>query len=112
MLVGGDPLESTKTPLTWRLATPRRPQIHRVQVRHRGSYSYIDAELSHDTTIKLCRLRYTGSAHTWGFAIWRSSHKDSRLPTGLPAGTCEDTLDVACGRYLTDPTAWTQPPTN
>ena len=36
--------------------------------------------------IKLCRLRYGGSAHTWGFAIYRASHddyEDSYLPNGM-----------------------------
>jgi hypothetical protein len=58
---------------------------------------------------KLCRLRYGGSAHQWGFAIYRASHDDyaeSVLPTGLPVGTCEDALDTACGLYLGNPTAW------
>ena len=37
------------------------------------------------TTLPLCRLRYGGSAHTWGFAIYRASHddyEDSILPAG------------------------------
>ena len=61
-------------------------------------------------TLKLCRLRYVGSAHNWRFAIYRASHDDydeSLFPTGLPIGTCEDALDTACGLYLNDPTAWT-----
>jgi hypothetical protein len=36
------------------------------------------------------RLRYTGSAAHWGFAIYRASHDDydkAVLPTGLPFGT-------------------------
>lgn len=35
--------------------------------------------------MKLCRLRYTGSASTWGFAIYRASHddyEDNVLPNG------------------------------
>jgi hypothetical protein len=71
--------------------------------------------LADGTTLELCRLRYTGSAHRWGFAIYRASHdddEDSYLPTGSPIGTCEDALDTACGLYLGDPTAWTQPPKN
>jgi hypothetical protein len=34
------------------------------------------------------------------------NHQDL-FPTGLPAGTCEEALDVASGLYLGDPTAWT-----
>jgi hypothetical protein len=32
----------------------------------------------------------------------------------VPIGTCEDALDLACGLYLNDPTAWhdLRPPTN
>jgi len=62
------------------------------------------------STQKLCRLRYVGSAHRWQFAIYRASnddYQDSLFPTGLPAGTCEEALDTACGLYLNDPTAWT-----
>jgi len=88
----------------------RWPQITSLQIRHRGTFSYIDATLTDATTLKLCRLRYVGSAHQWQFAIYRASHDDydeSVFPTGLPIGTCQDALDTACGLYLNDPTAWT-----
>ena len=61
------------------------------------------------------RLRYAGSASTWGFAIYRASHddyEDSYLPNGMHAGSPEEALDCACGLYLNDPTAWTQHQTN
>jgi hypothetical protein len=32
---------------------------------------------------------------------------DSYFSTGVPVGSCEDALDIACGLYLNDPTAWT-----
>src|SRR5215471_17679045 len=79
------------------------------------TFSYIEATLTDDTTLKLCRLRYVGSARQWQFAIYRASHDDyneSVFPTGLPIGSCQDALDTACGLYLNDPTAWIQPPTN
>ncbi len=104
--------ESTKTSLEQRLnarARERWPDLARVSVRHRGAFSYIDGLLPDGTTLKLCRLRYIGSAHHWRFAIYRASHDDydeSLFPTGLPIGTCEDALDTACGLYLGDPTAW------
>ena len=110
--------DSTKTSLEQRLrarARERWPQIASLQIRHRGAFSYVDATLTDDTTLKLCRLRYVGSAHDWQFAIYRASHDDyyeSLFPTGLPVGTCQDALDTACGLYLNDPTAWIQPPTN
>jgi hypothetical protein len=110
--------DSTKTSLEQRLrarARERWPQIASLQIRHRGNFSYVDATLPAATTLKLCRLRYVGSAHDWQFAIYRASHDDydeSVFLTGLPVGTCQDALDTACGLYLNDPTAWTRPPTN
>ena len=58
------------------------------------------------TTLKLCRLRYVGSAHHWQFAIYRDSHDDydeSVFPTGLLVGTCQQALDTARALYLNDP---------
>ena len=105
--------DSTKASLEQRLharARERWPQIASLQVRHRGAFSYIDATLTDATALRLCRLRYVGSARQWQFAIYRASHDDydeSIFPTGLPIGTCQDALDTACGLYLNDPTAWT-----
>ena len=110
--------DSTKASLEQRLrarARDRWPQIASLHIRHRGNFSYVDAALADSTTLKLCRLRYVGSASQWQFAIYRASHDDydeSVFPTGLPVGTCQDALDTACGLYLNDPTAWIQPPTN
>jgi len=110
--------DSTKASLEQRLrarARERWPQIASLQIRHRGNFSYVDATLTDAATLKLCRLRYVGSAHDWQFAIYRASHDDydeSVFFTGLPVGTCQDALDTACGLYLNDPTAWIQPPTN
>jgi hypothetical protein len=110
--------DSTKHSLEQRLGARRRarwPQLASIAVRHRADFTYVDGILPDGTTLKLCRLRYVGSAHDWRFAIYRSSHDDyaeSVFPTGLPIGTCEDALDTACGLYLDDPTAWIRPPTN
>ena len=104
--------ESTKSSLSSKLAQRARerwPQIQRVNVRFRGGFAYIDAELTDGQTTKLCRLRYAGSASTWGFSIYRYSHEDyqdSWLPNGTPAGTPAEALDTACGLYLGDITAW------
>lgn len=79
-------------------------------MRHRAGFAYISGHLADGDPLPLCRLRYAGSASTWGFAIYRASHddyEDSILPTGAFAGTPEDALDCACGLYLNDPTAWT-----
>ena len=110
--------DSTKTSLEQRLrarARERWPQIASLRIRHRRTFSYVDATLDDATTLKLCRLRYVGSASQWQFAIYRASHDDydeSVFFTGMPVGTCQDALDTACGLYLNDPTAWTRPPTN
>ncbi len=105
--------DSTKSSLHQRLSTRARqrwPALTDVAVRYRAGFAYIDGVLGDGEILPLCRLRYAGSAHTWGFAIYRASHddyEDSFLPTGSMGGTAEDALDTACGLYLTDPTAWT-----
>jgi hypothetical protein len=104
---------STQTSLRQRLterARERWPQLAQVQVRYRAGFAYVDGVLTDGDQLKLCRLRYAGSASQWGFAIYRASHDDyqnSYLPTGFMGGTAEDALDTACGLYLGDPTAWT-----
>jgi choline dehydrogenase-like flavoprotein len=109
---------STQTSLWQRLTRHSRqrwPQIAEVQTRYRAGFAYIDAVLADGEPVRLCRLRYGGSAHQWGFAIYRASHddyQDSYLPSGYPVGTAEEALDTACGLYLNDPTPWIRPPTN
>ena len=78
-------------------------------MRYRGAFAYVDGQLPDGTTLPLCRLRYGGSAHTWGFAIYRASHDDyepqqpaQRLLRRQP----QEALDCAAGLYLADPTAW------
>src|SRR5258708_29393469 len=116
MVVVAKSPDSTKTSLEQRLRARERercPQITSLQIRHRGTFSSIDATLADATTLKLCRLRYVGSAHDWQFAIYRASHDDydeSIFPIGLPVGASQDALDTACGLYLNDPTAFTCTP--
>jgi hypothetical protein len=106
------PPASTKSSLGQRLsqhARDRWPALTRVEVRFRGQFAYVDGHLPDGDVLQLCRLRYAGSASTWGFAIYRASHDDyepSILPNGQLAGSPEDALDCACGLYLNDPTAW------
>ena len=105
--------ESTKHSLEQRLGArpaPDGPSWPASPSVTAANFTYLDGVLPDGTTLKLCRLRYVGSAHTWRFAIYRASHDDyaeSIFPTGLPVGTCEDALDTAAGLYLGDPTAWT-----
>jgi hypothetical protein len=87
-----------------------------LEIRFRGAFAYIEGHATDGTTIKLCRLCCSGSASTWGFALYRASYadyEDSLLPSGMPAGSSEEALDCACGVYLVDPTAWLpETPTN
>jgi hypothetical protein len=110
------PPESTKTSLRQRLAARARerwPQLAGITVRWHGEFAYIAGQLPGGTSPPLCRLRYSGSASTWGFAIYRASHDNydkAVLPSGRPASTPQEALDCACGLYLDDPTAWLNPP--
>lgn len=103
------PPQSTKNSLSARLnnhVRARWPELAGVDLRFRSNFAYIDGRFPDGAAIKLCRLRYGGSAHLWGFAIYRASHddyKDSFLPTGTPIGTAEEALDCACGLYLNVP---------
>jgi hypothetical protein len=108
------PPASTKTSLQQRLrahARDRWPALTDVTVRFRGQFAYLDAQLPDGEIMPLCRLRYGGSAHRWGFAIYlasRDGYEDSLLPSGYPVGSPQEALDCACGLYLNDPTAWTE----
>jgi hypothetical protein len=100
------PPESTKTSLRQRLAASageRWPQLTGLTIRWHGQFAYVSGQLPDSTVLPLFRLRYAGSASTWGFAIYRASHDDyenSVLPSGYPAGTAQEALDCACGLYL------------
>jgi hypothetical protein len=106
-----NPPESMQHHLSHRLnarAKERWPQLTRVQVRFRSGFAYVEGELpGEEGPIPLCRLRFTGVLHTWGFALYlasREKYEDNFLPTGLPFGSPEEALDCACGLYLGDPT--------
>ncbi len=59
-------------------------------------------QLPDGTTLPLFRLRYGGSAKSWGFAIHLASRGDCENAV-LPNGNHEEALDCACGRYLRRP---------
>jgi hypothetical protein len=105
--------DSTKRTLRGRLDAHARqhwPALTEGRLRHRGAFAYVDGVLADGEVLPLCRLRYFGSAHDWGFAVYRASHndyEDSFLSTGTLVGTAEDALDTASGLYLNNPTAWT-----
>ena len=90
------PPKSTKTSLQQRLsarARDRWPQLAGVDVRFRGAFAYVTANMPDGDSMPLMRLRYGGSAARWGFAVYLASkdgYKDSVLPTGDLAGAPED----------------------
>src|SRR5262245_49900520 len=98
--------ESTKSSVQLRLlrhAKHHWPQLTSIDVRFHGRFAYITGHLADDSSMPLCRLRYGGSAHRWGFAIYLASkngYQDSALPSGFTAGTPEEALDCACALYL------------
>src|SRR6266566_3334294 len=92
--------ESTRNSITLRLldhAERHWPQLTRVQVTYRGAFGYITGVLRDGQLIPLCRLRYGGSAHSFGFAIYSAAsnrYQDAVLRTGLPTCTPQEVLDT------------------
>lgn len=101
--------ESTRSSVLLRLllhAKDNWPQLQTLQARWRGPFGYISGVLPSGEQIPLFRLRYGGSAHTFGFAIYsaaRSGYVDAVLRNGIPAGTPQEALDTACTIYLATP---------
>jgi hypothetical protein len=99
--------QSSRDSITLRLldhAEAHWPQLTRVQVTYRGAFGYITGVLRDGQHIPLCRLRYGGSAHSFGFAVYSAAHdryQDAVLRTGLPVGTPQEALDTACTIHLT-----------
>jgi hypothetical protein len=55
---------------------------------YRAGFAYIDGLMPNGDVQPLCRLRFGGVLHTWGFAIYLASHdgyQDSVLPVGRVA---------------------------
>ena len=88
--------ESTRSSITLRLldhAEAHWPQLTRVNTSYRGAFAYISGLLPSGEQIPLCRLRYGGSAHSFGFAIYSPAHdryQDAVLLTGLPIGSPQE----------------------
>ncbi|MGH3199764.1 MAG: hypothetical protein ACRDNT_28465, partial [Streptosporangiaceae bacterium] len=82
--------DSTCDSITWRLldhAGKRWPQLTKVQVTCRRGFAYVTGVLPGGDQIPLFRLRYGGSAHSFGFAIYsaaRDRYEDAVLLTGMP----------------------------
>jgi|SRR6516165_7249130 hypothetical protein len=98
--------ESTKSSIRLRLldhAKQRWPQLAGTEVTYRGAFAYVVGVLPDGEEIPLCRLRYGGSAHSFGFAIYSAAHdryQEAALLTGYLAGSPQDALDTACTVHL------------
>ena len=98
--------ESTRGSIIVRLldhAEHNWPQLKKVQARYRGPFAWITGVLPDGEQIPLFRLRYGGSAHSFGFAIYSAAHdryEDALLITGIPTGTPQEALDTACTLHL------------
>jgi hypothetical protein len=88
--------ESTRDSVTVRLldhAEAHWPQLARVKVSYGGAFGYVSGVLRNGENIPLCRLRYGGSARSFGFAIYSAAHdryQDAILRTGLHTGTPQE----------------------
>src|SRR6266699_388744 len=108
--------ESTRSSIILRLldhAGKNWPQLAKVRARYHGSFAYITGVLRNGEQIPLFRLRYGGSAHTFGFAIYSAAsdrYEDAVLLTGSPVGTPQEALDTACTVHLAG--LGHEPPTN
>jgi hypothetical protein len=91
----------------------RWPDLSDLHIRYRANFAYVaGATIDDHDPQPLFRLRYLGSPDDWGFAIYLASkdgYEDSILPAGRFTGTPAEALDCACGLYLNDITAWTEP---
>jgi hypothetical protein len=58
-----------------------------IRTRYRGGFAYIDGVLADGEVLRLCRLRYAGSAREWGFAIYRASRPKPTAPS--PSRACK-----------------------
>jgi hypothetical protein len=96
--------DSTKTSLAQRLrahASSKWPQLATVHVRYRAQFAYVAGELADGQQLPLIRLRYGGSAHRWGTAIYLAS-KDSYEDQTWFTGTIEDIFDLVCDLHVTN----------
>jgi hypothetical protein len=85
-------------------AKERWPRLRELEVTCRGAFAYASAVLpGEEEPQPLFRLRYGGSAHAFGFALYSHAagrYEDAVLLTGLPTGTPQEALDTACTLYL------------
>ena len=96
--------ESTKTSLAQRLRAHAKdswPQLAEVHVRYHGQFAYVAGELADGDRLPLMRLRYGGSAHRWGSAIYVAS-TDSYEDQIWFTGSTEEVFDLVCDLHVTN----------
>src|ERR1700729_703195 len=92
--------ESTRSSIIVRLLDHTEknwPQLAKVRARYHGSFAYIPGVLRNGEQIPLFRLRYGGSAHSFGFAIYspaRDRYEDAALLTVLSTRSPQKALDT------------------
>jgi hypothetical protein len=99
--------ESTKTSLTQRLRAHARgqwPQLVGVHVHYRGQFAYVAGELADGEQLPLMRLRYGGSAHRWGTAIYTAGTNSYENQIWF-TGTTEEAFDLVCGLKISPTTS-------
>jgi hypothetical protein len=98
--------DSTRSSITLRLlrhAGEHWPQLQKLEVTCRAGFAYVTGVLPGGEHQPLFRLRYGGSAHSFGFAIYSHAserYQDAVLITGRHTGTPQEALDTACTLYL------------
>jgi len=106
-----DPARNTLTRRADHHRRERWPGLSNLNVRRRSSFAYVAGSTTDGESMPLFRLRYLGSPHQWGFAIYLASkegYEDSILPHGSFTGPPEQALGCACGLCLNDPAAWNE----
>jgi hypothetical protein len=94
--------ESTKTSLAQRLrahAKANWPQLAGVHVRYHGQFAYVTGELTDGDQVPLMRLRYGGSTHRWGTAIYTAGSNSYENQIWFTAST-EEALDFVCDIHI------------
>jgi hypothetical protein len=90
--------ESTKTSLAQWLrahAEQNRPQLAAVHVHYHGQFAYVEGELADGERLPPMRLRYGGSAHRWGTALYADSTGMYEDQVWFTAST-EEIFDLVC----------------
>jgi hypothetical protein len=94
--------ESARISLAQRLrahAQANWPQLSTVHVRYRAQFAYVDGELADGERLPLMRLRYGGSPHRWGSAVYVAGTGSYESEVWFD-GTIEETFDLVCDLHV------------